>query len=156
TSADPAYNGLDPPDVSVTNQDNDVCKTVVINTNDTGAGSLRDAIICANSTAGTDTISFNIPGSGVHTISPASALTTLTDPVIIDGYTQPLSSANTNGPGLADNSVHLIELSGASAGAGADGLKIMAGNSIVRGLAVNHFLGHGVYLLNASGTKLAG
>ena len=43
-----------------------------------------------------DVISFNILGGGVHTISPASALPTITDPVIIDGYTQPGATPNTN------------------------------------------------------------
>ncbi len=40
---------------------------VVTNTNNTGAGSLRDAINCANSTPGHDTITFDIPGAGPHT-----------------------------------------------------------------------------------------
>ena len=62
---------------------------VVTNTADAGAGSLRQAIIDANTLAGADTIDFNIPGAGVHTISPASALPATTGPVTIDGYTQP-------------------------------------------------------------------
>ena len=52
----------------------------VTNTNDSGAGSLRQAILDANAQAGTDTISFNIPGGGVHTIAPATPLPTITDP----------------------------------------------------------------------------
>jgi hypothetical protein len=140
TSTDLAYNGIDPPDVSLTNQDNDACKTVVTNTNDTGAGSLREAINCANSTAGTGTISFNIPGSGVHTISPLSQLPTITDSVIIDGYTQPGASPNTNGPKQGDNANLMIELNGASAGTSIVGLNLGgSGSSTVRGLAINHF-----------------
>ena len=46
----------------------------VTNTNDSGPGSLRQAILDANANSGPDTIAFNITGSGVHTISPASAL----------------------------------------------------------------------------------
>src|SRR5438552_13328016 len=61
----------------------------VTNTNDSGAGSLRQAILDANEITGTDTITFNIPGSGVHTISPLSALPTITGAVTIDGTTQP-------------------------------------------------------------------
>ena len=38
--------------------------------------------------------------------------------VTIDGYTQPGSSPNTNGPGLPDNSVHQIELDGTNSGGG--------------------------------------
>ena len=42
----------------------------VTNTNDSGAGSLRQAILDANASAGADLIDFNIPGAGVHTIAP--------------------------------------------------------------------------------------
>ena len=40
--------------------------------------SLREAIIAANATAGTDYIYFNIAGTGVHTINVASALPAIT------------------------------------------------------------------------------
>ncbi len=43
----------------------------VTNTNDSGAGSLRQAILDANANPGDDTIAFNIPGSGVQTIAVA-------------------------------------------------------------------------------------
>ena len=72
----------------------------VINTDDSGAGSLRQAILDANGNAGLDTIAFNIPGAGVHTISPATALPTITDPVVIDGYSQPGASPNTDPDGF--------------------------------------------------------
>src|SRR6476660_3159381 len=57
----------------------------VTNTNDSGAGSLRQAMLDANASSGADIISFNISGAGIHTISPTSALPTITDPVVIDG-----------------------------------------------------------------------
>src|SRR3954454_7781394 len=60
----------------------------VLNTNDLGAGSLRQAILDANASAGLDTIAFNIAGSGVHTINVASALPAISDAVKIDGTTQ--------------------------------------------------------------------
>ena len=75
----------------------------VINTNDSGAGSLRQAILDANANPGTDLIEFNIPGTGPHTIQPISTLPTITDRVVIDGHTQPEASPNTNGPGLGLN-----------------------------------------------------
>ena len=99
----------------------------VTNTNDNGVGSLRQAILDANANPGKDTIAFNIPSPGPHTIQPFSALPTITDPVIIDGYTQPGASPNTNGPGLGLNTVLMIELDGTSAGAGVNGLRINAG-----------------------------
>src|SRR5262249_17502635 len=62
---------------------------VVINTSDGGIGSLRAAIqyVDANppSPGQTDVITFDISGTGPFVISPASALPTITVPVIIDG-----------------------------------------------------------------------
>ena len=52
----------------------------VINTDDSGRRSLRQAILDANGNPGLDTIAFNIPGAGVHTISPATALPTISVP----------------------------------------------------------------------------
>jgi len=109
----------------------------VTNTNDSGAGSLRQAILDANATAGADTIAFNIPGAGVHTIVPTTPLPLVTDPVLIDGYTQPGSSANTLATG--SNAVLTIELDGSMLAGTADGLHITAGNSRVHGLVVRSF-----------------
>lgn len=115
----------------------------VINTNDSGAGSLRQAIIDANANAGPDDIAFNIPGAGVHTITPTSALPTVTDTVNINGYTQPGASPNTLAVG--NDAVLLIELNGSSAGALTNGLLDIAaaGFSIVRGLVINRVQGGG-------------
>jgi len=82
----------------------------VTNTSDSGAGSLRQAITDANANAGLDTISFNIPGAGVHTIALTSSLPPITDPVVLDAYTQPGASANTLAVG--DNAVILIKVDG--------------------------------------------
>jgi len=54
---------------------------------DAGAGSLRQAILDANVAADADTIQFNIPGAGVHTITPLTDFPMITGPVTIDGYT---------------------------------------------------------------------
>jgi ELWxxDGT repeat protein len=128
-------------------QGNASCSTVVININDSGAGSLRDAINCANSSPGTDTISFNIPGAGVHTIALATQLPDLTEAVIIDGYTQPGANANTNAIDDSDatkrgfNGTLLIELSGG--GNVPEGLNL-ANGSTVRGLVINRFGNNGI------------
>ncbi|MEO8167792.1 MAG: hypothetical protein ABI623_06065, partial [bacterium] len=61
---------------------------IVTNTLDAGAGSLRDALTATNTSNAIDTIKFNIPGAGVQTIIPASALPVVTKPVVIDGTTQ--------------------------------------------------------------------
>src|SRR5947207_15931209 len=44
------------------------CTFTVTNTNDSGAGSLRQAILDANANLGTDSICFSVPGGGVQTI----------------------------------------------------------------------------------------
>ncbi len=60
----------------------------VTNTNDSGAGSLRQAILDANALAGADTITFNIAGTGVHTITLTSALPTISGQVTINATTE--------------------------------------------------------------------
>src|SRR5260221_4562962 len=67
----------------------------VVNNLDSGLGSLRQAILDANTNPGPDTIVFAIPGAGLHTIAPVSALPAITEAVLIDGYSQPGASANT-------------------------------------------------------------
>ena len=111
----------------------------VTSTADSGAGTLRNAITLANTTPGDDTIAFNIPGSGVHSITPLTVLPTITEAVVIDGYSQAGASANTLAVG--DNAVILIELNGN--GAAFAGLVITGGNTTVRGLAINRFNGNG-------------
>ena len=110
----------------------------VTTTADSGPGSLRQAILDANANAGADTISFAIPGAGVHTISPVTALPNITQPVTIDGYTQTGSAVNTDP--IADNAVLLIELEG-SASSGSSGLRIMlaGAGSAIRGLVLNRW-----------------
>jgi autotransporter-associated beta strand protein len=98
-----------------------------MNTNDSGSGSLRQAILNANAGSGGDTIAFNIGGGGARTINLLTALPTLTSPVTIDGTTQ---------PGFASSP--LIELDGSNVFTGS-GLTIMAGNSTVKGLVISNF-----------------
>src|SRR5262245_35541622 len=100
----------------------------VTNTDDSGPGSLRQALLDSNAdTAGTNTIAFAIPGDGVPTIAPMSALPAITQPVLIDGWSQ---------PGHADTPS--IELDGGQAGL-VDGLTITGRNVTVRGLDINDF-----------------
>src|SRR5215203_7457037 len=73
--------------------------------------------------------------TGVHTISPTSPLPLITEPVIINGYSQAGSSANTLAKGT--NAVLTIELDGSKAGSAADGLSINAKNTVVKGLVIN-------------------
>ena len=126
----------------------------VTNTNDSGTGSLRQAILDANANAGTDTIAFNIAGSGVHTIAIASPLPNFTNTTIVDGYTQPGSSPNSNGPGLPDNSVHRIEIDATNC-TGNQGVLVFAqpgqGGSTVRGLVINRCAAVAAVVFNNTG-----
>jgi hypothetical protein len=112
---------------------------MVKNTNDSGTDSFRQAILDANSAMGLDTIVFNIPGAGVHTISVSSALPAITDPVIIDGTAQ------------------TIELSGSLLGASANGLQVGSGGggTTIQALVINSFQGAGIKL-DANGNTIAG
>jgi hypothetical protein len=98
-----------------------------------GDCTLRDAITFANKHPGL-TILFNIPGGGVHTISPATALPTITTSMTIDGYTQPGASLNTNPPTAGTNAAIKIEINGG--GLGFSGLFAPSGRLTVRGLAI--------------------
>ncbi len=61
----------------------------VTNTLNAGLGSLRQAILDANTIGGPDQIHFTLPGPGPYVISVTSPLPTITDRVTIDGRTQP-------------------------------------------------------------------
>jgi Right handed beta helix region/IPT/TIG domain/S-layer homology domain len=114
----------------------------VTNTNDTGPGSLRQAINDANDNAGADTIDFAIPGSdsgcdgsGVCTITPVLPFASLNDPVTIDGFTQTGAAPNTNAEG-AINAVLKIVISGDNL-EGSNGIIIASNDVTVQGLVVN-------------------
>lgn len=126
----------------------------VTNTNDSGAGSLRQAILDANALNGADTISFNIAGSGLQTIALTAALPTITDTVTINGYSQP--GAMANWASVGDNAVILVAIDGSRAGAGASGLQITAGGSTVSGLAIVGFAQNGVEFSVGDGNTLSG
>lgn len=104
----------------------------VTNTDDSGAGSLRFAIRTAIQVAGKDTITFNIPGVGPHTIQLLSALPVLSDGIIIDGTTEP-----------AYNGSPIIEVSGNFAG-NTSGFILASQRSAIRGLVIKRFRQDGI------------
>jgi CSLREA domain-containing protein len=107
---------------------------------------------CAAGSAGLDTIAFLIPGSGVQTISLATNLPSIIEPLTIDGYTQPLSTANTLAMG--DNATILIALSGSGA---TEGLRFESGSggSTVRGLVLGSFSGSGI-VIHSDANRIVG
>lgn len=118
---------------------------VVTSTDDAGPGTLRAAIIAANAHPGHDTITFQIPGPGPHTIRPTSWLPELYEAVTVDATTQ---------TGYAGTP--LVELDGQSAGGGVIGLRLFGGWSEVRGLCVNRFSGGGLHLAYGGDNRIAG
>ena len=111
----------------------------------TGNCTLRAALQQANATPGTDTINFQI-GTGVQTIVLGAALPDVSDPVNIDGTTQP-----------GYGGTPLVEIRGKDDGFTqiAWALHITAGGSTVRALAVGRFDVAGI-LLGTEGANDAG
>lgn len=114
----------------------------VTNTNNSGSGSLRQALIDANNNAGIDTITFNIPGSGPHVISPLTTYSSAdgsqlgggldgSNAVIIDGCSQPGSDCSKFPLTLK------VQIDGANLPATQNSIFNPAGiNSVVKGLSI--------------------
>lgn len=114
----------------------------VSNTNDSGPGSLREAISGANahiSNPFVDTIRFNIPGNGPHKITLTSALPVITQPLYMNGLSQ-AGADDSHWPYQLK-----IELSGGHTVN--EGLVITAGRSHVLGLVINEFTQYGIRLV---------
>jgi IPT/TIG domain/S-layer homology domain len=94
----------------------------VTTTADSGAGSLRQAILDADANPGADTIVFTLPGPGPYVITPLPpGLPAMTGPTTVDGTTQ---------PGYAGTPI--IEIANFSG----SGLKLQGGSSTIRGILV--------------------
>ena len=136
---------------------NDLSSFVVTTTADGGGGSLRQAILDANSSVNPATISFNIAGACPRVIGLSSALPHVTSPIIIDGYTQPGAAVNTDP--LASNATLCVLLKPVSGTLG-NALAVAAAGSesaslVVRGLGFGGF-GQPVLLLGGSNHVIAG
>jgi hypothetical protein len=119
------------------NQTDNICNASV-----SGARvcTLRAAIEQANTNNNpteVDRINFAIPGTGVHTIAPNSPLPDITEPVIINGYSQPGSSPNTLAKGT--NAKLLVQIDGTNVSTlgNQGGLTVSASNSVIKGLVIN-------------------
>lgn len=110
---------------------------------DDGAGNctLRAAIEEANVLAGPDTINFNIPGAGVHTITPIDTLN-VTSQLTIDGTTQPGANCGTLVPATLpaiSNTPHslMIKIAGGTDGSDVFNFGTGSDNSTIKGIDVN-------------------
>jgi VCBS repeat-containing protein len=114
----------------------------VTNLNDSGTGSLRQAILNANANAGPDSIVFTVAG----TITPGSQLPDISDTsggTIVDG---------TTAPGYAGTPVVILRGQGTNRG-----LRITSGNNEIRGLQITSFsIGIEIIYALASGNVIVG
>ena len=122
----------------------------VLNTNDSGPGSLRDAINQADADTGSaaDTIQFNIANSGVQTIALDAAsgpLPALTRPISIDGSTEGRSFT-----------FPMIVIDGTALSSG-NGLTINSSSCFVIDLVIGGFsAGSGIVIESADSTNVTG
>ena len=118
---------------------NGICDTGGVNSEGDPECTLRAAMEEANASVVVDTIHFAIPATdtghsgGVWTVTPGSALPTVTTTVSIDGTTQP-----------GWTSTPVVEIDGTSAGAGVVGFRISATDVTIRGFAINRFPSDGI------------
>jgi hypothetical protein len=110
-------------------------------TADSGPGTLRQALLDANALPDTNIIEFGFPGDRPHEIQLLSPLPAITEPVTINGWSQPGYSGTP-----------IIEIHGVP---GATGLVITAGNSTVRGLVLNGFA-TGIHIEQGGGNVIEG
>ncbi|MDZ7264677.1 MAG: right-handed parallel beta-helix repeat-containing protein [candidate division KSB1 bacterium] len=133
---------------------------LVTTTEESGPGSLREAILQANARAGIDTLFFQIPQGvagydadiGVWTIRPDSALPGISDEgLIIDGRSQSEfigKDTNPRGPE--------IQLDGTEAGASASGLTATAPHVEIYSLIINHFKNAGIEMVGVGSGRISG
>jgi parallel beta-helix repeat protein len=127
----------------------------VTSTNDSGAGTLRQAIMDANGTPGPNVLLFNLPGNGVRTLAPLTPLPDITNCLTINGYSQPGSQTNSLAGG--NNGVLQVRLDGANLTNGFPiGLRFNGvNNNSVRGLIIVRFF-TAIQLYASSGSTIAG
>lgn len=117
---------------------------IVTNDDDSGAGSVRDAIANANADPDFNAMLFDLPAGGPQTIALLSPLPPITQPVWIDGFSQTGALPNQS-QGAVFNASLKVALRDDGAGGDADGLYFAPGGyGVVRGLAIGGFSGAGI------------
>lgn len=122
----------------------------VTNTNDSGVGSLRAALDAANANSGADQVLFDIEGQGWHLIKLQSGVLKITDPVTIDGYSQPGADPFSgekriivSGLALPPGSIFMITSTG--------------GKSLIQGLVMDGVKNGGaIWINNSNQNKILG
>ncbi|HRE49630.1 MAG TPA: hypothetical protein PLD47_18040 [Aggregatilineales bacterium] len=128
---------------------------IVVNTNNTGAGSLRQAITDANTLAAPDTITFAIPSNdpgcagGVCTITTPAALPNITEQVFLLGTTQ-------SGAACPANPTVVIASTPATVTSPGFRIQSTASGSRIEGFSVvgyNSLNGRGIWIEGATNTR---
>jgi trimeric autotransporter adhesin len=124
----------------------------VTNTNDSGAGSLRAALLAANANAAANTVIFQLP----LPLQPIRPLTTLSigEQLIVDGYTQAGATVNTYSSGT--NAQLKVEIDGSMIPNGTPLLQVNAPDVVLRGLAVNSSPNVGILFGGTEGGRVEG
>ena len=115
----------------------------VTSVDDSGAGTLRQAILDANADSTADEIHFDVGAFGGF-IAPESPLPAITQPVTIDGTTDPTYDG-----------APVVLLDGELAGALANGLVISGGPTTVKGLDIEFFELAGIRIASSGNTVTA-
>jgi len=128
----------------------------VSNTNDSGGGSLRQAILDANTLPIARGIVFNIPGACPHVIALQSVLPPIKYPLNIDGYSQPGATQNDDADAFDANLCVLVKSAGGSL---AWGFRVSVGDAAAQlnlhGLGLGGF-GQAVILLDGNNHLISG
>ncbi len=124
----------------------------VCNLNDSGGGSLRQAIIDVNSQPpGAYTILISVPAPQIfqpHTIHLLSPLPAVHNPVVIDAVTDQLDWDPVNRRPV-------VQVDGAAAGQNANGLVLNGSGNFVAGLILSNFGGSAIILQGGTGDTVA-
>lgn len=130
------------------------CSLVVTTITDGGAGSLREAINCANASPDFSTITFNIDGGGAKTLIIDNYLPNPSTPLLIDGSSQPgydavsklplikisanpnpqLYSAFTMSPGSEGSEIRGLYITDFQT----TGIQVLTDNITIRNNVINH------------------
>lgn len=109
---------------------------VVSTTDDSGSGSLRQAILDANAAGGANTITFALGSAAPYSIVLSSQLPGIAGSLLVDGYSQDGSAPNTSPAGGLDTQLGVEVV-----GAGGPGFWLQTGSAslTVQGLALHGF-----------------
>lgn len=123
----------------------------VTNNNNSGAGSLAQAITDANTNLGLDTIAFDLPEGGSMTIGLTSALPNIIEAVFINGYSQAGAAQGT----IAGRAIR-INIDGSALPAATNIFNVLSTNVTIAGLAIYKATNYGIYIGQGATAKIWG